>query len=57
MRKVDISEAVEILRRGELVCLPTETVYGLGADGLNADADLFTNVILGYATATCVGER
>jgi L-threonylcarbamoyladenylate synthase len=38
MRKVDISEAVEILRRGELVCLPTETVYGLGADGLNAEA-------------------
>jgi len=38
MRKVDISEAVEILGRGELVCLPTETVYGLGADGLNTEA-------------------
>ncbi len=33
-----ISEAAEILRRGGLLGIPTETVYGLGADGLNADA-------------------
>ena len=33
-----ITEAAEILRRGGLVGIPTETVYGLGADGLNADA-------------------
>ena len=25
-------EAAEVLRRGELILLPTETVYGLGAD-------------------------
>lgn len=30
--------AAELLRRGELVALPTETVYGLGADGLNPEA-------------------
>ena len=30
--------AAEILRQGELVAIPTETVYGLGADGLNPDA-------------------
>ena len=30
--------AAELIRRGELVALPTETVYGLGADGLNPDA-------------------
>ena len=30
--------AAGILRRGGLVALPTETVYGLGADGLNQDA-------------------
>ena len=30
--------AAELLRRGELVALPTETVYGLGADGLNEAA-------------------
>ncbi len=30
--------AAELLRRGELVALPTETVYGLGADGLNEQA-------------------
>ena len=30
--------AAELLRQGELVALPTETVYGLGADGLNEAA-------------------
>lgn len=33
-----ISEAAAILRRGGLLAIPTETVYGLGADGLNEDA-------------------
>lgn len=33
-----IAEAADILRRGGLVGIPTETVYGLGADGLNEDA-------------------
>ena len=33
-----IAEAAAILRRGGLVGIPTETVYGLGADGLNEDA-------------------
>ena len=33
-----IDEAAAILRRGGLVGIPTETVYGLGADGLNEDA-------------------
>ena len=30
-----IVEAGELIRRGELVAFPTETVYGLGADGLD----------------------
>lgn len=30
-----IDQAVKWLRRGEAVAFPTETVYGLGADGLN----------------------
>lgn len=30
-----IGKASEIIRRGGLVAFPTETVYGLGADGLN----------------------
>ena len=34
----DIAHAVAILRRGGLVALPTETVYGLGADARNAEA-------------------
>ena len=33
-----IAEAAGILRRGGLLGIPTETVYGLGADGLNEDA-------------------
>lgn len=33
-----ISQAANILRQGGLVAFPTETVYGLGADGLNAEA-------------------
>ena len=30
--------AGELIRAGELVAFPTETVYGLGADGLNLSA-------------------
>ena len=30
--------AAELIRQGELVAIPTETVYGLGADGLNERA-------------------
>jgi L-threonylcarbamoyladenylate synthase len=33
-----IAQAAELLRAGELVAFPTETVYGLGADASNADA-------------------
>ncbi len=33
-----IQDAVDCLRRGELVAMPTETVYGLGADALEPQA-------------------
>jgi L-threonylcarbamoyladenylate synthase len=33
-----VTRAAELLRAGELVALPTETVYGLAANALNADA-------------------
>lgn len=33
-----IAEAAALIRAGELVAFPTETVYGLGADGLNREA-------------------
>ena len=38
-----IDEAAEIIKRGGLVAMPTETVYGLAADALNgrAVADIF----------------
>ncbi len=36
--EMEIKHAAELLRRGKLVAFPTETVYGLGANALNAAA-------------------
>lgn len=36
--KEKIDEAASLLKRGEVVAFPTETVYGLGADATNEDA-------------------
>ena len=36
--KENLLQAAELIRRGELVAFPTETVYGLGANGLNVEA-------------------
>lgn len=33
-----INEAAELIKRGDIVAFPTETVYGLGADCFNKDA-------------------
>ena len=33
-----LKEAAEILKRGDLVAFPTETVYGLGANALDESA-------------------
>src|ERR1700685_2890050 len=38
MTNLSIKEAAEILRQGGLVAFPTETVYGLGANALDAAA-------------------
>jgi L-threonylcarbamoyladenylate synthase len=56
-----ILQAVELLREGQVVGMPTETVYGLAADGLNPTAlarifevkhrPLFDPLILHFATA------
>ena len=37
-KKESISRAAEALARGEIVAFPTETVYGLGANALDASA-------------------
>ena len=34
----DLKTAAAIIQSGGLVAIPTETVYGLGANGLNPDA-------------------
>lgn len=41
--KIDLTylrQAADFIKNGELVAFPTETVYGLGADGLNSKASL-----------------
>ena len=38
LRNQAIDEAVRLLREGEVVALPTETVYGLAANALDAEA-------------------
>ncbi|MBR3704812.1 MAG: threonylcarbamoyl-AMP synthase [Oscillospiraceae bacterium] len=38
VQKTEVCAAADILRSGGLVGIPTETVYGLGANGLNEDA-------------------
>ncbi|MDF4253398.1 MULTISPECIES: L-threonylcarbamoyladenylate synthase [Streptomyces] len=37
-RATGLREAASAVRRGELVVLPTDTVYGVGADAFSADA-------------------
>lgn len=38
--KVKLKRAAELLREGEVVAFPTETVYGLGANGMDAEASV-----------------
>ena len=38
LTQLDIDRAAAILKKGGLVGIPTETVYGLGANGLNPEA-------------------
>ena len=44
---VNLAEAITLLKQGEIVAIPTETVYGLAADARNEDA--IKNI---YLTAT-----
>ena len=37
-QQADLARAGKVLRSGGLVAFPTETVYGLGADGFNEEA-------------------
>ncbi|MFN7096750.1 MAG: L-threonylcarbamoyladenylate synthase [Gammaproteobacteria bacterium] len=56
-----LNEAVNLLKKGELVALPTETVYGLAADATNNIAinKIFTakNRPLGHPLFTCFSEK
>lgn len=44
---VDLKHAGELIRQGQLVAFPTETVYGLGANALDVDAVKSTYVAKG----------
>jgi len=35
---IDLDRAADLLMQGKLVAIPTETVYGLAANGLNTEA-------------------
>ena len=37
-RTTGLREAASAVRRGELVVLPTDTVYGIGADAFSSEA-------------------
>ncbi|NEC93676.1 L-threonylcarbamoyladenylate synthase, partial [Streptomyces sp. SID12501] len=37
-RKTGLREGASAVRRGELVVLPTDTLYGIGADAFSAEA-------------------
>ena len=37
-RADSVEEAAQAVRRGQVVVLPTDTVYGIGADAFNHDA-------------------
>ena len=45
-----IARAAELLRQGELVALPTETVYGIAADARNGEA--VSKIFCGEGTST-----
>ena len=36
--QVDLAQAIALIKRGEVVAIPTETVYGLAADARNEGA-------------------
>ncbi len=38
MSRADIEEAIEVLSQGLIIAYPTDTLYGLGVDALNAEA-------------------
>ena len=49
--EASIARAVELLRAGDVVAFPTETVYGLGADAANTDAVAKIYALKGRPTA------
>ena len=38
IREEDIKKAVEVLRKGGVILYPTDTIWGIGCDAINAEA-------------------
>ena len=51
----DLRRAGELLLAGELVAVPTETVYGLAADATNQDAEV--QIMAWAGNLTCSGAQ
>ena len=51
---VGINTAKEAVAQGKVICLPTDTVYGIGADPFNADA--ITALLAANATASACAD-
>lgn len=45
IKEEEIKEAGKMIKNGELVIFPTETVYGIGANGLDSNA--VKNIFIG----------
>ena len=52
-----IEKAAALLQNGELVALPTETVYGIAADARNGEAVKKIFVVAGFLNAFTANER
>ena len=55
--KKDMEEAGELIKAGELVAFPTETVYGLGGNGLLPDGTFLAGTYDGDLAESGSGTR
>ena len=49
----EIAQAAEAIRAGQLVAVPTETVYGLAGNGLDPDAVVQIYEVKGRLSSRC----
>ena len=52
-----IKYAAELIKKGELVAFPTETVSGLGADAMNPEAEVSEKVMINNIQKFLEGQK